>query len=97
MTSADLANILCRHGIIHRDAIEDPEGYDNHATMNAVACAAEEICRIASAGTCLAKILSTEHEPAVAELVMLAEFNQHRGTSPHSALMRCRDMSRRDA
>lgn len=42
-TSADLADILCRHGIIQRAAIEDPEGYDGRATMDAVACAAEEI------------------------------------------------------
>jgi len=43
MNTADLANILCRNGIIQREAIEDPEGYDDGATMDSVARAAEEI------------------------------------------------------
>ncbi len=46
MTAADLASVLCRHGIIQRDAIEDPEGYDGGATMDAVALAAADIDNI---------------------------------------------------
>ena len=43
MTPSDLANILCRHGIIQREAIEDPEGYDGGATMSAVVLVNDEI------------------------------------------------------
>jgi hypothetical protein len=46
MNPTDLASILCRHGIIQREAIEDPEGYDAGATMDAVALADAEIDNI---------------------------------------------------
>jgi hypothetical protein len=38
-----LAEILVRHGIIDRCAVEDPEGYDGGETMRHVGTAAKEI------------------------------------------------------
>lgn len=34
--STSLAEMLARHGVIERDAIDDPEGYDGYDTLNRV-------------------------------------------------------------
>jgi hypothetical protein len=47
MTPKALAEILAKHGVIDRHAVEDPEGYDGGATMLYVWSAADEITELA--------------------------------------------------
>ena len=42
-TGQQLAAVLQRHGIIQPEAVDDPEGYDNYETLEAVNMAAREL------------------------------------------------------
>ncbi len=63
MTTADLASILCRHGLIQHESIEDPEGYDGCATMEAIALAAEEISVAMETAKYLNEMVISPHPP----------------------------------
>jgi hypothetical protein len=43
MTGARLGDVLVRAGVIDAAAVEDPDGYDGGATVNALAVAAREL------------------------------------------------------
>ena len=44
--SAILSSLLVKHGVIQPAAVEDPEGYDNYATLNALLHVAQDIAEM---------------------------------------------------
>lgn len=49
MTTSELADILVKTGLVHPQAVEDPEGFDNYETLGQIIEAAVEItCRTAA-------------------------------------------------
>lgn len=43
ITGQRLSELLSRHGIVDAQAIDDPEGYDNYRTLEAINTVAKEL------------------------------------------------------
>ena len=44
-SSMALGDLLARHGIIKAEALDDPDGFDGYATLDALCCAFEEMMK----------------------------------------------------